>query len=91
MNEYCVGNIDGQINIYIPTLSVGLSSIINRPIFSNLNQKINVECKKLDTYCKENNINEIVFLKIDVEGTEKNIFEADLEILKDRKIKCGIF
>ena len=94
MNNYCLGNIDGNIDIYIPQWSVGLSSIINRPVFNNLNQeinKINVECKKLDTYCKENNIDIIDFVKIDVEGAEKMVFEGAIELLQNKKIKCGIF
>ena len=94
MNEYCLGNIDGNIDIYIPQWSVGLSSVINRPVFSRLNQeinKINVECKKIDTYCEENNIDMIDFVKIDVEGAEKLIFEGACELLKNKKIKCGIF
>jgi FkbM family methyltransferase len=59
MNSYCLGNIDGNIEIYIPQWSVALSSIINRPVFSKLNQEIislNVKCEKLDTYCEINNI-----------------------------------
>ena len=53
MNSYCLGNIDGNVDIYIPQWSVGLSSIINRPVFNQLNQEIillNVKCEKLDTY-----------------------------------------
>ena len=94
MNNYCLGNADGNIDIYIPQWSVGLSSVINRPVFSQLNQeinKLNVECKKLDTYCAENNIDCIDFVKIDVEGSEKYIFEGAIELLKNNKIKCGIF
>jgi len=94
MNNYCLGNTDGNIDIYIPQWSVGLSSVINRPVFSQLNQeinKLNVKCKKLDTYCKENNIDVIDFVKIDVEGAEKYIFEGANELLKNNKIKCGLF
>ena len=94
MNSYCLGNTDGNIDIYIPQWSVGLSSVINRPVFSQLNQeinKLNVKCKKLDTYCKENNIDSIDFVKIDVEGAEKYIFEGATELLKNNKIKCGLF
>lgn len=40
MNNYCLGNTDGSIDIYIPQWSVGLSSVINRPVFSQLNQEI---------------------------------------------------
>lgn len=94
MNNYCLGNMDGNVDIYIPQWSVGLSSIIMRPLFSQLNQqinKINVKCQKMDTYCNVNNINDINFVKIDVEGAEKDIFEGSSELLKNKKIKCGIF
>lgn len=94
MNSYCLGNIDGNVDIYIPQWSVGLSSIINRPVFNQLNQEIillNVKCEKLDTYCELNNISEIGFIKIDVEGAEKIIFEGAEKMLKNRKILCGIF
>lgn len=94
MNNYCLGNIDDNIDIYIPKWSVGLSSIINRPVFNRLNQEIivlNVKCEKLDTYCELNNINEIGFIKIDVEGAEKTIFEGAEKMLKNNKILCGIF
>jgi len=94
MNSYCLGNLDDNIDIYIPQWSVGLSSIINRPVFSQLNQeivKLNVKCEKLDTYCELNNISEIGFIKIDVEGGEKTIFEGAEKMLRNNKIKCGIF
>ena len=94
MNDYCLGNIDGIIDIHIPKWSVGLSSIVYRPVFSQLNQPIvtlNVKCEKLDTYCELNNIPEIVFIKIDVEGGEKTIFEGAKNLLKNKKILCGIF
>jgi FkbM family methyltransferase len=94
MNEYCLGNQDGVQDIFIPQWSVGLSSLIYRPVFDQLNQQIftlNIQCQKLDTYCKENNITEIDFIKIDVEGAEKMIFEGARELLSNKKIKCGIF
>jgi len=94
MNNYCLSDVDGFVDIHIPNHSVALSSIIKRPLFSNLNQPIytiNVECKKIDTYCKENNIDEIDFMKIDVEGAEKHVFEGALSMLENKKIKCGMF
>ena len=94
MNNYCIGNKNENIDIYIPQWSVGLSSIINRPVFKKLEQDIeilNVKCEKLDTYCEINNIDHIGFLKIDVEGAEKMIFEGANNMLKNNKISCGIF
>ena len=80
--------------IYIPKWSVGLSSVIKRPVFNNLNQDIytlNVKCQTLDSYCELNNISQIDFIKIDVEGAEKYIFEGATKLLENKKIKCGVF
>jgi FkbM family methyltransferase len=94
MNEYCLGNNDGTVDIHIPHHSVGLSSIIDRPVFKVLGQDIhmlNVKMEKLDTYCEVNNISEIEFMKIDVEGAEKMIFDGAIKMLSSNKIKCGLF
>ena len=94
MNEFCLGNTNDNINIYIPEHSVGLSSIVRRPVFDSLNQTIdvlNTKCQKLDDYCKENNIEQIDFIKIDVEGAEKCIFEGAHSLLSAHKIIAGIF
>jgi FkbM family methyltransferase len=94
MNNYCLGNYMGNIDIYIPMWSVGLSSNNFRPVFNQLNQEIktlNVYCNTIDNYCIENNIDTIDFIKIDVEGSEKKILEGATNMLKNKKIKCGIF
>lgn len=94
MNELCVSNKNGDIDIYIPTLSVGISSIIRRPVFDRLNQEINVlntKCTTLDTYCELNNIKEIDFIKVDVEGAEKFVFEGAKDLLSSKRIKSGMF
>jgi FkbM family methyltransferase len=94
MNNYCLGNTNENINMYIPIWSVVLSSIINRPVFKNLNQEIsyfNVKCETLDSYCSDHNIDEIAFMKVDVEGAEKMVFEGAHLMLKNKKIKCGVF
>lgn len=94
MNECCLGNQNGLQTIYIPQWSVGLSSLIKRPVFEQLGQQIftlDIQCQTLDTYCDKNGISEIDFIKIDVEGAEKMIFEGATNLLKEKKIKCGIF
>jgi FkbM family methyltransferase len=94
MNELCLSNTNGQTEIHIPTWSVGISSMIKRPVFETLGQEINVlqvECKKLDTYCEEKSIESIDFLKIDVEGAEKMVFEGARELLSSKRIKVGMF
>jgi FkbM family methyltransferase len=94
MNDYCLGNRNGFIDIYIPILSVGLSSVIRRPVFDQLNQEIivlNVKCQTLDSYCEEHSIQQIDFIKIDVEGAEKTVLEGAKGLLQSHRIKAGIF
>jgi FkbM family methyltransferase len=94
MNDYCLGNSNGFIDIYIPSMSVGLSSVIRRPVFDQLNQEIrvlNVKCQTLDSYCEEHSIQQIDFIKIDVEGAEKTVFEGAKGLLQENRIKAGVF
>ena len=94
MNDYCLGNNDDTIDIHIPNYSVGLSSIIDRPVFKALGQdihKLTVKMEKLDTYCDRNNISDIEFMKMDVEGAEKMIFDGAANMLASKKVKSGIF
>jgi FkbM family methyltransferase len=94
MNPFCLGSINGTVDIHIPMHSVGLSSIIKRPVFDTLNQGIvvmNVKCQTVDSYCIENSISEIDFIKIDVEGAEKHIFDGAKGMLASRSVKAGIF
>ena len=94
MNIQCVGNQNGVVQMYFPKWSVGLSSLINRTVFSTLQQDIvrmDVLCETIDTYCERNGIDEIDFVKIDVEGAEKMVFEGAKRMLETKKIKFGIF
>jgi FkbM family methyltransferase len=94
MNEICLSNNKGEVTINFPLHSVGLSSMIDRPVFNNLGtevKKITVKSETLDQYCNSNNINNIDFIKIDVEGAEKMIIEGADNMLKNKKIKAGIF
>lgn len=94
MNELCLSNHNGEVDIHFPLHSVGLSSIIERPVFKNLGtevKKIKVKSMTLDHYCDINNINSIDFIKIDVEGAEKMIIEGGNNMFKEKKIKAGLF
>ena len=94
MNEICLSDSMGEIDINFPLHSVGLSSIIERPVFKNLGtevKKIKVKSMTLDHYCDINNIDSIDFIKIDVEGAEKMIIEGGKNMFKEKKIKAGLF
>lgn len=88
MNNYCLGNIDGFTDILEKSFDVSSS----RPALPRLNEEVlNVECKKLDTYCELNNITKIDFIKIDVKWGANYIFEGASKMLESNKIQCGIF
>lgn len=97
MNKICLTDSIGTIDINIPMWSVGLSSIIERPVFNALKNegqeiaKLNVNTNTIDTYCNENNIEYIDFIKIDVEGAEKIVLDGANNMLRNNKIKMGLF
>lgn len=94
MNEICLSNNEGNIDINVPLFSIGLSSIIYRPVFNDLGQKIftlNVKCNTIDNYCLTNNIDVIDFIKLDIEGAEKIALEGAKNMLSNKKIRAGIF
>lgn len=95
MNGICLGDTNGRVDFHVPMWSVGLSSLINRPVFQALGgqsvETIQVECKTLDTYCEETGIPEILFLKIDVEGGEMKVLQGAKSLLQAKRIRCGLF
>ena len=97
MNKICLTDNIGTVDITFPKWSVGLSSIIKRPVFDKLKSEgqefktINVNSDTIDNYCKNNNIENIDFIKIDVEGAEKMVLDGANNMLKNNKIKMGIF
>jgi FkbM family methyltransferase len=97
MNKICLTDHIGNININIPLWSVGLSSIIKRPVFERLKSEgqditvLNVNTNTIDNYCNEKSINNIDFIKIDVEGAEKIVLDGAKTMLENNKIKMGIF
>ena len=97
MNKICLTDNIGNININIPLWSVGLSSIINRPVFDRLKSEgqditvLNVNTNTIDNYCNEKSINNIDFIKIEVEGAEKIVLDGAKNMLENNKIKMGIF
>ena len=95
INNFCVSDKDDFCDIFIPSISVGLSSLINRPVFETLNNqeiiKYKVKCQTIDSYCIEKNISKIDYLKIDVEGAEMMVLNGCKNMLENNKILGGQF
>lgn len=47
---------------------------------------LTVACESIDNFCSEQGIDRISFLKVDVEGFEKKVFEGATHFLADRRI-----
>ncbi len=93
MNDICLADKPGFIDINIPLYSYGISSIIKRSDFNQLGQPIftiNVKCDTIDNYCETNNIDIIQFIKLDIEGAEKIVLDGAKNMLTNKKIKAGI-
>ena len=97
MNKLCLSDKIEKSVINIPTWSVGLSSMIERPVFQQLEsqgqyiEKLEVDTITIDKYCQDNNVKCIDFIKIDVEGAEYRVLKGAENMLKKRLIKSGIF
>jgi FkbM family methyltransferase len=64
------------------------SGLYERPIIAYLSpSKLTVKTMKLDSFCKEMQINRIDFLKIDTEGSEFDVLCGARELIKNRAIK----
>jgi len=96
VNELCVSDTNGESYINIPSLSVGISSMVNRKIFNDLKKtqdvfNLKINTITLDTYCQNNNINHIDYIKIDVEGFEYQVLNGCRHLLDSGKISAGQF
>jgi FkbM family methyltransferase len=72
----------------------GLSSFVHRPIFKTWDEPTNEvegDCDTVDNYMKANNIDQIDYLKIDVEGGELMVLKGAEKALKEGKVMGGQF
>ncbi|QSV54662.1 MAG: FkbM family methyltransferase [Dolichospermum sp. UKL201] len=77
-DDFSVWNSIGKPQMLDPQGSGQYVPIINTEI---------VEAIKLDSFCLENSIDHIDYLKIDVEGAESDVLEGARELLKNKSIR----
>jgi len=76
-----VSNKAGKIKLYICPTNNGGHSISKNKVWKH-EETIDVECIKLDDFVKENNIERLDLIKIDVEGSELEVFQGAEHIIK---------
>jgi FkbM family methyltransferase len=94
--DYCVLDRNGICSINIPSISLAISSIVDREIFNEIRKnqevyKIEKRSIRIDTFCQDNSIEKIDFIKIDVEGAEFMVINGCLSMLESGKIISGQF
>jgi FkbM family methyltransferase len=77
-------NYDGKITFYKKEIN-GIHSVFDRGSAYGT-ETMNLYCYRLDTICKELNIDHIDMMKIDVEGATLEVLEGMGDILKTVKI-----
>ena len=72
-----------KANIYYDYNTQGSASILNSK--ASISEEIEIET--IDSFCEKNNINEIDFIKMDVQGYEYNILLGALKMIEKESIK----
>ncbi len=88
LNQIGISDRNEELSIYTNTNHNSLSSIYQRDIQGQTYEKELIKVITLDSYCAENNIHNIDFLKIDIEGHELAAFLGMKNLLEQKKIKA---
>jgi FkbM family methyltransferase len=83
------GNANKFLTLYYNQEESGLASVYERRLdhFNiKMDLKEEIEIKTIDSFCEENNITQINFLKLDVEGHELSVLNGAVKMLKKHKI-----
>lgn len=90
LNKIGLSNRTGDDAIYYNENNLGLTSLFDRQLdyhSLSLPSSNTIKLITIDEYCKLNNINNIDFLKMDIEGGEYNALLGATNMLKNSKIK----
>lgn len=93
LNNFGFSSTSGKRTLYVFEDSSGLNSLYQRRGLedgSGLNpqqQKETIVLETIDNYCKANNICNIDFMKVDVEGHEFDVFNGATRMLENNRIK----
>lgn len=95
INNTGASNKKGSFDFYVPATNESSSMVANNDLFytsrcdsnGHYNGDHSIDVVKcdvilIDDYVKSKGIEEIIFIKIDVEGNEKNVLEGSIETIK---------
>jgi FkbM family methyltransferase len=101
INRVAVSNKPGVLSLFIPTKlgekksNSHLASLYSRPVFAALPdayvKTVDVPVVTIDSYCLENDISHVDYLKVDVEGYEIEVFQGAHKTLESKLVTAGQF
>lgn len=84
--DYALGDENKDITIFIKNDKLDAASIYDK----NSNSKYRVKQIKLDTFIENNKIKKLDFIKVDIEGSEKNFLKGAKNTIQKFKPKISI-
>lgn len=87
---YGIGETNGNVTLYSDSPNSGLASLYKRNlefVSKDMNQSQQVQIISLDEFCKDNQIEKIDFLKMDIEGHEFSALKGAQRLLANKGIK----
>lgn len=84
-NNFAISNKNGNAKIYITGNTAGTNSL-HKDAMKNDQEFVEIKTKKLDSYCSENDIDSIQFVKCDTEGHDMEVIYGSSELLANEKI-----
>lgn len=94
LNKLGMGKEKGNMTLYYDTPGSGLASLTKRKLDHfgiEFNKSEIVQVETIDNYCKENSIERINLLKVDVEGHELDVFFGAKEMFANNLIDIVTF
>lgn len=81
LNDCCLSDVEGEVTMHVPkTLGSAFASLAAQDYKGGFDLVVS-RAVTLDDYCKQNNIDHIDFLKIDVEGAEFKVLQGSQRML----------
>jgi FkbM family methyltransferase len=86
-NNSGMGESETKLTLFSDAEGSGLASLYQRQIDIKMDRLEEVSISTIDLYCKQKNVNEILLLKLDIEGHELSALKGAAEMLKKKKIR----
>jgi FkbM family methyltransferase len=90
LNDFGLSDVDGTVDVCVDPSSSVLSSMLDfaeTAVTPGAVEKVPCQVKRGEAYCQEAGIDEVDFLKIDVEGAEHQVIAGFMPMIEARKVR----